>query len=189
MKKQPKQFLLLLVALLILVGGYFGLRAYNQASNEKAEQVLQEAAVTMIDAVVEEVEAFSYDYNGEIYTYEKEDGIWYYAPDHSLNLQQGMVSGMMEKFTPLVSCQKIDNVTDYAQYGLGDQAKTMIIRTEDAEYKVYVGAYNAITAACYFKMEGDASVYVTTSAITGSFNKTVEDLIEVPQETEETAEG
>ena len=189
MKKQPKQFLLLLVALVLLVGGYFGLRAYNKASAEKEEQALQEATVTMIDAAVEDVVAFSYDYNGELYTYEKEDGIWYYAPNHSLNLQQGMVSGMLEKFTPLVSLQKIDNVTDYAQYGLDDQAKTMTIRTADAEYKVYVGTYNSITAACYFKMEGDPSVYVTTSAIAGSFNKTVEDLIEVPEETEGTTEA
>ena len=95
MKKQPKQFLLLLVALVLLVGGYFGLRAYNKVSAEKEEQALEETVVTMIDAAVEDVVEFSYDYNGETYTYEKEDGIWYYAPDHSLNLQQGMVSGML----------------------------------------------------------------------------------------------
>ena len=90
MKKQPKQFFLLLVALVVLVGGYFGLRAYNKASDEKAEQALEEAAVTMIDAKLEAVAAFSYDHNGETYTYEKENGIWYYAPDHSLKLQQGL---------------------------------------------------------------------------------------------------
>ena len=77
-----------------------------------------------------------------------------------------------------MSYQKIDNVTDYDQYGFGESAKTVTIRTEDAEYTVYVGNYNSITAACYFKMEGDTSVYVTTSPIGGSFNKTVEDLIE-----------
>lgn len=178
MKKQPKQFLLLVVTLAVLVGGYFGLRAYNKASDEKAEQALEESAVAMIDAKPEDVAAFSYDHNGETYSYEKEDGIWYYAPDHSLKLQQGLVTGMLEKCTPLVSCQKIDNVTDYDQYGLGESAKTVTIRTEDTEYTVYVGNYNSITAACYFKMEGDMSVYVTTSPIGGSFNKTVEDLIE-----------
>ena len=41
--KQPKKFFLLLVALVVLVGGYFGLRAYNKASDEKAEQALEEA--------------------------------------------------------------------------------------------------------------------------------------------------
>ena len=183
MKKQPKQFFLLLVALVVLVGGYFGLRAYNKASDEKAEQALEEAAVTMIDAKLEEVTAFSYDHNGETYAYEKENGIWYYAPDHSLKLQQGLITGMLEKCTPLVSCQKIENVTDYDQYGLGETAKTVTIRTEDAEYTVYVGIYNSITAACYFKMEGDGAVYVTTSPITGTFNKTVNELMETTQKT------
>ena len=87
MKKQPKQFLLLVVALAVLVVGYFGLRAYNKASDEKAEQAPEESAVAVIDAKPEDVAAFSYDHNGETYTYEKEDGIWYYAQDHSLKLQ------------------------------------------------------------------------------------------------------
>jgi hypothetical protein len=90
---------------------------------------------------------------------------------------------MLEKCTPLVSYQKIDNVTDYDQYGLGETAKTVTIRTEDAEYTVYVGIYNSITAACYFKMEGDSAVYVTTSPITGTFNKTVNELVETTQKT------
>ena len=189
MKKQPKQFLVLLVALVLLVGGYFGLRAYNKVSEEKAEQALQETMVTMIDGEVEDIVALSYDHNGETYSYEKEDGVWYYAPDHSLNLQQSMLTGMLEKYIPLVSRQKIENVTDYAQYGLDESAKRVTLRTEEAEYTVYVGAYNSITAATYFKMEGDTSVYVTTAAIAGSFNQTVEELIEEISETEETTEG
>ena len=74
-------------------------------------------------------------------------------------------------------------------YGLDESAKRVTLRTEEAEYTVYVGAYNSITAATYFKMEGDASVYVTTAAIAGSFNQTVEELIEEISETEETTEG
>ena len=179
MKQQPKQFLLLLVALVVLVGGYYGLRAYNKSSEEKAEQeAMQQMGETMIAAEVEEIVGCSYDYNGGIYTYEKENDTWYYAEDHSLNLQQSMITGMLEKFAPLVSRQKIDNVMDYAQYGLEEPSKTVTICTEKEEYTVYVGDYNSITAASYFRMGGDDAVYVTTAAINGSFNKTVEELIQ-----------
>ena len=49
----------------------------------------------------DDITSFRYVYEGETYAFEKEDDTWYYADDHSLNLNQDRIKAMILKVAPM----------------------------------------------------------------------------------------
>ena len=90
----------------------------------------------------DDITSFSYVYEGEPYAFEKEDDTWYYADDHSLNLNQERIKAMILKVAPLKADQVIENVTDMSQYGLANPERTIQYETADRSVIINVGNLN-----------------------------------------------
>ena len=155
MKKQKIQMLVLLGVLLLLCGTFLGVKKYNQKQAEKPEETDQ---VVVIDVSAEDIVRFSYDYEGETYSYEKEDDTLYYAPDHSLKLLQYRTGNLMSGLAPLKTGQVIENVTDLEQYGLKEPKQTITYETATESYILYVGSQNSVTGGYYVCMPSQSTV-------------------------------
>lgn len=186
MKKQRVQMLVLIVVLCALAAAFFGIRQYNKIQAEKP--VEEEEQVIVIDAAAEEVTAFSYDYEGENCSFEKEEDIWYIAGDHSLNVTQSRMTTMLSGVTPLTATQVIENVTDLEQYGLAEPQRTITVETVGASYILYVGEKNDLTSSYYVSLPSTDTVYVVSASDINRFNYSLEDLIEVEEESGEETE-
>lgn len=184
MKKQQKQILLLLVILIVLGAALFGVKQYNKAQTQKPAEPEGEV---IINVNPEDIVRFSYDYNGETYTFEKEEDTWYYAEDHSLKLLQYRTANLPDGVAPLTAKQVIENVGDLSQYGLTEPQRTITYETESASYILYVGDNNQMTSSYYVCMPSDATVYVVASSAINRFDVTVEDLIDTSEEEAEEA--
>ena len=190
MKKQKKQFILLVIVLVVVIGAYFGAEAYVDFVEQKeAEQeLLSKVYVTNLEEA--SIQSITYDYNGATYSFVKQDDIWVYAEDSSLSITQSYIESMASKAAQMEAQSMIKDVTDLAQYGLEEPSETVCFATEDGEYELLVGDYNSMSSIYYVCDAADTGVvYAVDSSDLSSFNYALEDLIEEEETTEtETTE-
>lgn len=187
MKKKQRQMIGMLLALVVLAAAFLGIRQYNKNASS-ATSITEDTQETVLDVNSDDITSFRYVYEGETYAFEKEDETWYYADDHSLNLNQDRIKAMILKVAPLKADQVIENVTDMSQYGLADPERTIQYETADRSVIINVGNLNSMTSQYYIAFPSEMKVYaVTTNVVTG-FNYTLDDLVEETTEATETAE-
>ena len=187
MKKKQRQMIGMLLPQVVLAAAFLGIRQYNKNASS-ATSITEDTQETVLDVNSDDITSFRYVYEGETYAFEKEDETWYYADDHSLNLNQDRIKAMILKVAPLKADQVIENVTDMSQYGLADPERTIQYETADRSVIINVGNLNSMTSQYYIAFPSEMKVYaVTTNVVTG-FNYTLDDLVEETTEATETAE-
>lgn len=176
MKKQRIQLLLLLAVLAVLAGGFFGLKQYNKMQAEKPEEV--DDTIMLVDISEKNVIRFAYDYEGETYTFEKEDDIWYYTEDRSLDIIQYRMTSMLSNVAPLQVSDVIENVTDMTQYGLKEPSRVIQYETASQSHIFYVGDYNSLADVYYICAPSGTTVYTVSTQVVNGFNYTLDELVE-----------
>lgn len=185
MKKQPKQLIILLAIMIILVAGFFGVRQYNKVQDSKGLDVV-ETSIVAIPA--EDIIKISYDYEGETYTVEKEEDAWYDAADHTKNLTQYRINNIADALASLSATQVIESVTDMSQYGLAEGYRTISFETAGESYIFYLGEQNTITQDYYICKPSEGKVYAVEAGFANKFNFSLEDIVEEAEEsTQETS--
>ena len=187
MKKKQRQMIGMLLALVVLAAVFLGIRQYNK-NIASATSTTEDTQETVLDVNSNDITSFRYVYEGETYAFEKEDETWYYADDHSLNLNQDRIKAMILKVAPLKADQVIENVTDMSQYGLADPERTIQYETADRSVIINVGNLNSMTSQYYIAFPSEMKVYVVTTNVVTGFNYTLDDLVEETTEATETAE-
>lgn len=177
----------MLLALVVLAAAFLGIRQYNKNASS-ATSITEDTQETVLDVNSDDITSFRYVYEGETYAFEKEDETWYYADDHSLNLNQDRIKAMILKVAPLKADQVIENVTDMSQYGLADPERTIQYETADRSVIINVGNLNSMTSQYYIAFPSEMKVYVVATNVVTGFNYTLEDLVEETIEATETAE-
>ena len=188
MKKKKRQMIEMLLALVVLAAVFLGLRQYNK--NESADtSAAEDTDETVLDVYYDDITNFSYVYEGETYSFEKEEDTWYYTGDHSLNLNQNRIKAMLLKVAPLKVNQVIENVTDMSQYGLANPERTIQYETADRSVIINVGNLNSMTSQYYIAFPSEMKVYVVATNVVTGFNYTLDDLVEETTEETESTEA
>lgn len=187
MKKKQRQMIGMLLALVVLAAAFLGIRQYNKNASS-ATSTTEDTQETVLDVNSDDIISFRYVYEGETYAFEKEDDTWYYADDHSLNLNQERIKAMILKVAPLKADQVIENVTDMSQYGLADPERTIQYETADRSVIINVGNLNSMTSQYYIAFPSEMKVYVVATNVVTGFNYTLDELVEETTEATETAE-
>ena len=176
MKKQKVQMVVLVIALALLIGGYFFLQNYNKKQTEKEDA--DKIQVAQIDA--DAIQAFSYQLDGETLSFTKTDDNWSYDQNTELHMDNDRITSMLANVTKVEADEEIDHVTDLSEYGLADPANVITVTTADQTYTFTVGDHNA-TANCYYFMTDQQPdvVYTMKSGLCGSFQETADDLVKL----------
>lgn len=193
MKKQSRQFVILAVVLILLIGGYIGLTQYN--GRQQGQEADPTEGEVLVDISRDDILRFSYMYGGETYAFERvgttaasgednggaveagTESRWVSMDDASLNLIQSRLDTMAGKLTD-VTAQNIINVTDMSQYGLEEPANVLHWETEQASYTYNVGDYNSIGSVYYICEPGSHIVYTVSASLGTGFDYSLEDLME-----------
>lgn len=177
MKKQGKHLILLVISLAVLAIGYICLIRYNDRQQEIETNRVE--GQVLVDIAADDIQRFSYEYDGETYTFEKtEEGIWISADDPSLNLMQSRLNTMVNKFTHIVAQNTIADVTDMSQYGLEQPLNILHWETDQAEYTYCVGDYNSFGSLYYIREPDSHTVYGVTASLGTGFGYNLEELTE-----------
>lgn len=202
MKK--KQMIAGIVLLILCIGGYFGVKAYNSSQEKKQEaEIMKPVGIEVAD-----VTGFSYVNDGEILSFEKDGEDWIYTGDTSLDMNEENIEGMLEKVCEVTSTEKI-TAEDLSDYGFDEPTNTITLDTAEGSTVVKIGMYNEIVSKYYLSIDDSTELYLVDTDIVTGFNQTVENLkvvetttttaetpeetteesTETTEETEETTEG
>lgn len=190
MQKQGKQFVITVVILLVLVLAYIGIHIYNQKQEEKKEKEEKDNEITVTELDTDDVTAFSYQVSGETLSFTKDGDEWVYDQDTSLDLDEDVVNGMIEKAASLTADDSFDDYDSLADYGLDQPSNTITLTTKESTTTLYLGNQNAMTSQ-YYLMTGDGeTVYAVDNTLSTTFSKTVDSLVkEEDTQTEEPEEA
>lgn len=184
MKKQKKQFSLIICILVLCAGGYFA--AKKLPDEEKTTVGTKSHTVTSITQ--EEVAELSYLYEGNIIELIKEGDVWKSKEDMRLSLDQTVISNMLSYVCSITTETVIENPESLAEYGLTNPENTICLTLSDgSNVQLLVGDYLDITGEYYALVAGDTNVYTISSYIPSTFNKALDMLVETQEETTEEA--
>lgn len=186
MRKQKMQMVVLLAILVVLGITFFSVKQYNKAEAAKEEEEIDGEVI--IDVSSDDIVKFSYDYEGETYSfyYNADDETWYSADDETLTLKQYRTSSLTSGVAPLIASQVIENVTDLEQYGLTEPQMTINYETASESYIIYVGDNNEVTSTYYVCLPSESMVYVVDASDINKLHVTLDDLIDTSADDEET---
>lgn len=179
MKKQKIQLIVLVLVLAALTGAFFGVRKYQEA---QAQKPVEEEGIVLFDVYNEDVINMIYDYEGETYHYEKVDGTWYLAEDHSQSIKQYYLSSMAAGASSIKATQVLENVEDLSQYGLETPQNTIIFDTAIQRFRIHVGDKNSLTLSYYIQLpDKPSTVYIVPQTYITRFNYGPDSIIEAQE--------
>ncbi|MCR5525952.1 MAG: DUF4340 domain-containing protein [Lachnospiraceae bacterium] len=179
-KKQIRNLIILLVVLIVCIGGYFGMKNFNEKT-EAASEAASEAAEAkeQISTVSSgSITKLSWKYDGADVTITKGgadgDDVWY---NGSVSLNS--VESMLDSVSDIESTKTItgDDI-NMDDFGLSDPSNVITAETSDGKsIKITLGIQNQITNDYYCYLNDDTSkVYTISSSLYYSFDKDPSDL-------------
>lgn len=198
MQKQKKQFIALVVLLVVCIGAWLGIRVYNDKAEEKEKNETEAKKITVAEISADDITAFSYENDGAELAFSKTDGTWIYDGDPSIPLDQDAVVSLLSNVTKVTAEDEVKDYDDISDYGFDAPTQTVHVKTADQEYVFTFGMNNSLLNQDYLMSEGNDTVYLVSTTIKNAFAKTVSNLTKeedteleaVPEEgTEEVAES
>lgn len=189
MKRQKKQLITLAALFVFLLLAYFGLHNYNNIEAQKEEE---NNTIVITEFESDEVSAFSYDYDGENYSYTKKEDEWLYDGDSTLDMEETLIISMLDTAGSLLGEEIISEYDSLDTYGLENPSKTITVTlTDDTQITIKVGAYNDIVGYYYLLVEGDNNLYLVDSTILYTFEVSYTELeyVEEVEAAEESTEN
>ncbi len=178
MKKQKIQLIIIIVLLVVFVGGYFGLKKYNKVKDEEASTDSYEV-LTLDESTINEINIVTTtDSDTATLDLVKKDDTWVLSSDESQNIDQDLVTTMLDTVNDVTANNEITDVTDFDQYGLETPCKVITLTAEDGTTTVInIGDYSSSASRYYARIGDNATVYLVASTLNSAFDKSEDDLI------------
>lgn len=213
MKKQRKQFLILIVVLAALAGVYFGVGSYNEKQAEAEAEAEAEAArretIALVDAQASEIIGFEFVSGGETLRFELagesegasagegagesegegegEGDAWIYPADAALDIDEDTVAGMLSDLCALTADEKLDDPEDAGEYGFDAPTNVISYTTASGTKTLTLGMENPVTGQYYVKTSDSDDIYLIPATLAMSFGRTLDEM--VTEEAETTGAG
>lgn len=124
---------------------------------EKKEQIKNSDEIILtLDA--DSVTALSWNYEDASFSFHKDEK-WLYDEDEDFPVDAEKIEVLLKDFQEFGVSFIIEEVEDYAQYGLEDPLCTIKITTEEQEYEILLGDYSTMDEKRYVSI-GDGNVYL-----------------------------
>lgn len=185
MQKQKKQLLVMVILLVIGILVYAGIGVYNKKQEEKQAAEEEANKITVTDMNCDDITSFSYQYEGELLEFVKEDGTWYYKADKSISIDQDVITSMLETASGLDAETAVTDYDTLSDYGLDTPSNTITMADGTNTVTLLLGNKNEMLSQYYVKREEEDTVYLVSVSLETVFGKSVGDLTEVEESTEE----
>ena len=169
MRKATKLYALLGVLLVVCIAA-FAISRYE----EKKEQIKNSGEV-ILEIPTDSVTALSWTNESGKFSLTK-DETWVYDDDNAFPVDEEKINDLLEQFTSFAAAFAIDNVEDYAQYGLDEPICTIHITASEESYTVELGDFSKMDEQRYVSI-GDGKVYLVSHDPLDEFGAVLRDLI------------
>lgn len=186
MERQKKQFVLLVVLLIIGLGLFAFIKLYTQKQEEKEAEEEAAATVYITRADSEDVTAFSYQLEGETLSFRYDGSNWTYDGDETVDIDEDALNTMVEAVSCLVAEEVIKEQGEPADYGLEEPANVITLTVGTENISINVGDENEILSLYYVNTSASNEIYLVDNAFPLRFDATIEELTAEEEKTEAT---
>ena len=169
MRKATKLYALLGVLLVVCVAA-FAVSHYE----EKKEQIKNSDEV-ILEIPTDSVTALSWTNGSGTFSFTK-DETWVYDEDNAFPVDEEKINDLLEQFTSFAAAFAIDDVEDYAQYGLDEPICTIHISAGEESYTVELGDFSKMDEQRYISI-GDGKAYLVSHDPLDEFDAVLRDMI------------
>lgn len=170
MKKAKKLYILLGILAVICLLTFLVSR-----QEEKKEKIKNSDEVILkIDS--DDVTELSWETEKGNLAFHKEDS-WVYDEDEKFPVNEKNIEKLLKTFEKFEVSFIIEDVDDYAQYGLDDPLCNIQVKAKDKTYKIEVGDYSKMDEERYVSI-GDGNVYLVKDDPLETFSLELKDMIE-----------
>ena len=175
--KRGKKLFLLLLALAVLLGTTFAVKALAPKGTES-----QEVYTTIFTVNPEDVTDLHWKYSEDV-SVVKEDDTWVYAEDAAFPLDSSYIDTMLDALSEITSAKTIENVENWDQYTLEAPVCEINFTAGGTEYTIKVGEETTLGNQRYLSI-GDSNAYLVDATFLDAFQYGLYDILkmeEVPQ--------
>lgn len=169
MRKATKLYALLGVLLVVCIAA-FAISRYE----EKKEQIKNSGEV-ILEIPTESVTALSWTNESGTFSFTK-DETWAYDEDNAFPVDEEKINDLLEQFTSFAAAFAIDDVEDFAQYGLDEPICTIHITAGEESYTVELGDFSKMDEQRYVSI-GDDKAYLVSHDPLDEFDAVLRDMI------------
>lgn len=169
MRKATKLYALLGVLLAVCIAA-FAVSRYE----EKKEQIKNSGEV-ILEIPMDSVTALSWTNESGTFSFTK-DETWVYDDDNAFPVDEEKINDLLEQFTSFAAAFAIDDVEDYAQYGLDEPICTIHITAGEESYTVELGDFSKMDEQRYVSI-GDSKAYLVSHDPLDEFDAVLRDMI------------
>lgn len=185
------KLIILIVLLSCLIGIYFFVEKKNEEIKEEKEKS-NESSIIINSTDIEKILSFSYIYDGEKYSFQKENDTWVCLNDAQIELDQDKIANLISNLKEVKANRIVEEEsTKLEEYGLNNPTNVIEVKDLDGnEYSYYIGNKNQTVDGYYIKLDTSNTVYLISTTFPSSFNKNLDDLKKVEEEnsTQETTQ-
>lgn len=169
--KRSKKMLLLLIALVLCVGGYYGV----QLLGSDTASVSEEAGTFALNShTADDLTGLSWSNSDERFAFTLSDGAWSVTADPAFPLNQTDVQSMADDLLALVGTRQLDGVTDLAAYGLAEPTFSVTASWSDGTSTTYaVGDETPFGDGYYISLGHENIVYTIEDDLSAIFDTTM----------------
>lgn len=172
--KRGKRMVLMLLALLVCIGGYWGVQQIGQESSTVNET---SGNFTLAAYTADELTGLKWQNGEEMFNLTLSDGTWTNAADPAFPLDQTAVQDMADDLLTLQGTRQLDGVTDLSIYGLQEPTFTVTASWSDGTETTYaLGDETPFGDGYYLSLGHEGIVYTIASDISTSFDTAMNDL-------------
>lgn len=179
--KRCERIYVLVGVLAVLSGATFLLM-----HSEKKQEAIQKSGETVFSVEPDTVTALSWKNEKGSFSFHKDgNGVWQYDADADFPVDQDKIGNLLAQFEDFGAAFEIDDVEDYAQYGLSDPVCTVTLTTEGTDgktasgstasadgsdtYEISIGSFSKMDAQRYVSV-GDGNAYLAAKDPYDSFD-------------------
>lgn len=141
---------------------------------EKVEQI-KNSGKTILSIPTDTVTALSWTNEDGMFSFTKGD-TWTYDGDSAFPVDEGKINDLLAQFENFAAAFAIDDVEDYAQYGLTEPICTISITAGEETYTVQLGDFSKMDEQRYVSI-GDGKAYLVSHDPLDEFGAVLRDMI------------
>ncbi|HJD21363.1 MAG TPA: DUF4340 domain-containing protein [Candidatus Gemmiger faecigallinarum] len=169
--KRYKRIIALLAVLAVACVATFAVSRYEAHKEE-----IQNSDEVILEIDPDAVTALSWSYDDTSLSFHK-DETWQYDGDAAFPVDADKIAGLLDQFSQFGVSFIIENVEDYAQYGLDDPTCTIDLTAGDTSYTIKLGDFSQMDEERYVDI-GDGNVYLVSDDPMDKFEVELSDLID-----------
>jgi len=153
--KRYRKVIIMAAVLFVACIATFALTRY-----EEEQERIRVSSEIIMQIPSENVLSVSWDYSGGgSLAFHKTDAGWIYQDDEAFPVNEEKVMNILKHFESYGVTFVIENVTDYAQYGLDEPECTLHLATSERSYDIKMGDFSKMDEQRYISI-GDGNVYL-----------------------------